>query len=77
MSKKEVDCFTKESGHIPTCRASVSAGRTADALFHCEVAVRGSEEDLSFNIMIPLPTQPEHFQKQGIFCIVSEINVTI
>ena len=34
------------------------AGRNADSFFHEEVIVEGAEEDLSFNIMIPLPTPP-------------------
>ena len=45
------------------------AGRSAGPLFHKKVTVEGADEDLSFNIMIPLPTSP-----QGIFsklvCII-------
>ena len=43
---------------MPLCGARVVAGSNADPLFHEEVIVEGAEEDLSFNIMIPLPTPP-------------------
>ena len=35
------------------------AGRSAGPLFHKKVTVEGADEDLSFNIMIPLPTPPQ------------------
>ena len=34
------------------------AGRSAGPLFHKKVIVEGADEDLSFNITIPLPTSP-------------------
>ena len=58
VTQEEVDRFREESANVPTCRATVVAGRKAGPLFHKKVKVRGAEEDLSFNIMIPLPTPP-------------------
>ena len=37
----------------------VIAGGNADPLFHKKVTVEGANEDLSFNILIPLPTSPQ------------------
>ena len=34
------------------------ADKNAASIFHEEVIVEGAEENLSFNIMIPLPTPP-------------------
>ena len=35
------------------------AGRSAGPLFHKKVTIEGADEDLSFNIAIPLPTPPQ------------------
>ena len=49
------------------CGARVFAGRNAGPLFHKKVTVEGADEDLSFNIAIPLPTPPPQQQPpQGI-----------
>ena len=40
------------------CGARVFAGRNAGPLFH-KVTVEGADEDLSFNIAIPLPTSSQ------------------
>ena len=40
------------------------AGRSAGPLFHKKVTVEGADEDLSFNIAIPLPTPPPPPQQQ-------------
>ena len=45
------------------CGARVVAGRSAGPLFHKKVTVEGADEDLSFNILIPLPPSPS----QGIY----------
>ena len=41
------------------CGARVFAGRNAGPLFHKKVTVEGADEDLSFNIAIPLPTSSQ------------------
>ena len=41
------------------------AGKKAGPLFHEEVMVEGAEEDLSFNIMIPLPIPPGMYMHQS------------
>ena len=46
------------------CGARVVAGRGAGPLFHKKVTVEGADEDLSFNILIPLPTPPPPSQQQ-------------
>ena len=51
------------------CGARVVAGRSAGPLFHKKVTVEGADEDLSFNIMIPLPTSPPKQSPQGISSI--------
>ena len=43
--------------HVPLRGARVIAGRDANGLFHKKVKVEGAEENLTFNITIPLPTQ--------------------
>ena len=40
------------------------AGRSAGPLFHKKVTVEGADEDLSFNIAIPLPPPPPPSQQQ-------------
>ena len=46
------------------CGARVVAGRSAGPLFHKKVTVEGADEDLSFNILIPLPAPPPPPQQQ-------------
>ena len=54
---------------VPMCGARVVAGRSAGPLFHKKVTVEGADEDLSFNILIPLPAPsppPQQQPPQGI-----------
>ena len=46
------------------CGARVFAGRNAGPFFHKKVTVEGADEDLSFNVAIPLP--PPQQPPQGI-----------
>ena len=46
------------------------ADRDAGTLFHKKVTVEGADEDLSFNIMIPLPTPPP--QQQPLLGIINK-----
>ena len=68
--KKEVDRLKmfKDKVRIPYAYRGVRvvAGRSAGPLFHKEVTVEGADEDLSFNIMIPLPTSPQPLQGSNL-----------
>ena len=52
------------------------AGKKAGPLFHEEVMVEGAEEDLSFNIMIPLPTPPGMYMHQSCKAYIYLINIS-
>ena len=53
------------------------AGRSAGSLFHKKVTVEGADEDLSFNILIPLPTSPQGIVMYIIIIILSLLLGTV